>query len=328
MVIENAYNVKERDLKSMSIDIELIYPQNYIYGRNIEEESETLEFHLFEESLITTKGAINPIVVREDGTGKYELFSGNMRLKAYENIFQSGNEQFSQIPASVYPVGTSTLELLLKTIHENSFRKDLKKVISIEAKISFIPIFLELEGSENNGNDANLGLGHDILKKYMRYIRSKRKDDRYLKKIQEMTGDINVIPKLMNFFQIIGTTPEKFYLSARVYFEVSRDILIIFHYGKICDRHALAIDKMKSLEDKNNIVSRLHNYEDIAYGELEKYIRDSNSQFSPIKKSNKLIQKVEHFLTQLRSDKGATRTAQENDEINMHFEKIENIINK
>lgn len=319
-------NPEESNVKHILIDLELIYEQENILNRDMKKESLSYELLALVKS-IREVGLIHSIIVRADNTGRYELFVGHRRLEAYKMLLAEDPKKYKYIPARVYSNTTSTKYMSLKKIHENDSRKDLKPSEKIESKLSLIPLVLELEGVEGNNGGQNSILGYEISKKFNSYIRSDTNKEKYEKSLQELTGNHNIIKNLFDFFNQIGISPESFFLSAKVYFTCKNNIIMLFSKGKVTNRHALALQSMKSEEDKREIILRFKKGEKIGYKFLEKFIRESNAKFSPVKTNNKLIQACEHVLIQLKSEKESL-AEQKNNEIKMYFEKIENIINK
>ncbi len=322
---DNIQVVKEEDIISKSISLDLIDLQNKIKNRNLDEEGMS-ELNLI-KSIQETGGLIHPVILRENGNGKYELFVGHRRYMAYKMLVTEGNEEYKSIPARIYPKETSDLQMLLMTLNENSKRKDLKKTENIESQLSLLPYFLELEGAKNNGKIKNLDLGYFILKNYISYLRSDNNSDKYITNLKKLTRKSNVIPRMNTYFAMLGTTAKKFYLSYRAYFDVNGDISVLFLEGVIVDRHALAINNMKSEEDKNKLIYRLQKGEKISYGKLESYIRESNAKLSPTKKKNKFILGLEHIIIQIKT-KTNSISDDESSQIKMYIEKIENILEK
>jgi hypothetical protein len=324
---ENNQVFKEEDIISKSISLDLIYFQNHMFNRNMKEESESMSILQLMKSIKDTQGLIHPVTLRQNTESSYELFSGHRRYTAYKMLFESGEKEYQSIPARIYTNEVSNLDMLLMTLNENSNRKDLKKTENIQSNLSLIPYFLKLDIVNENNKNKNFELGYYILKNYISYLRSEKQKDKYFEKIQKLTKKSNVIPQLGKFFEILGTTVKQFYLSYRAYFDVSKNLSVLFLKNVIVDRHALAINNMKSEEDKNEIIARLEQGEEIKYAKLENYIRDSNAKFSPNKKKNKLIQGLEHIIIQIKTKKNLI-SDDEDSQIKMYIEKIENILEK
>lgn len=314
---------EENNVKNVSIPVELVYVQKYILNRNMGKERSSHEQLAMVKS-IKKVDLISRIIVREDNTGMYELFVGNRRFEAYK-VLQAGDpQQYKDIPAVIYPTTANTSDMLLKTLHENHFRKDLKKSEDTESLLSFIPFYLNIEKVTNS--TENMLFGFSIMKKFNSYIRTKNNQEKYKESLQLLTGHNDVIERINNFFEKIARSPDSFYLSSRVYFNCTPRIIDLFREGKVINRNALRLEALKSKEDKEKIISRLLEDEYITSVELGKIISDSNARFSPVKSTNKSIQACNHVLIQLKRDKGKM-SAQQNDEVKMYFEKIENVIN-
>jgi len=317
---------EKNNVKDILIDVELIYEQKYIVNRHMKNKTFSYELLAMAKS-IREIGLIHPILVRADNVGRYELFVGNRRFQAYKMLLAGEPEKYKYIDARVYPNTTSIKRMSLKNKHENYSRKDPKPSEKIESDISLLPIVLEVEAAESNNGTQNFILGFEILKKFDSYIRTKSNKEKYEKLLQEITGQRNIIKNLYDFFDQIGVSPKSFFLSAKVYFTCKNNIIRLFREGMVTNRHAMALQSMRSEEDKKKIILRLEKGEKIGYKLLEKVIRESNAKFSPIKKNNKIIQMGEHIIIKLRRDKGSM-SDQQYDEIMMYYEKMENVIDR
>ena len=100
------------DVRSIPVK-DVLVPQNYSRKRGIDEATKELA-----ESIKATGGVIQPIIVKEMGTG-YEIVAGLRRLNATKLI------GFADIRALVLPADTDQETLNLYTVTENLQREDL-----------------------------------------------------------------------------------------------------------------------------------------------------------------------------------------------------------
>ena len=311
-------------IQNKSIDLKLIDIQKYIFNRAENDVMSSIDFTRLMMSIRTTKSIIQPVVVRDTGDGRFVLFAGFRRYLAYKTLVQSGYAEFQLVPALIHPKETTIQDMILKTAHENDFRKDLNNAELIKSKVSMLPLFLDC-GKEKDPLH-NFILGHKILKLYISFLRNITNVTKYINLLEEITGSNNAISEIEDFFEKILITPKSFFLSSRVLFECSKNIRRLFEKGRITNRHALSIEKLKSEQNKDEIINQLQK-EKMTYKEIENFIRESNAQFSPVKKTKKLLQLVEHVSIQIKS-REETLTEDEISEIKMYVEKIENVIQK
>lgn len=82
-----------------------------IYVEDIE-ESNNKEFNMNEiDGLalnILNTGLLQPIVAYEFEKGSYRVLAGHRRIKAHELLLEQGHEQFDEIKALVFPLGSLT----------------------------------------------------------------------------------------------------------------------------------------------------------------------------------------------------------------------------
>ena len=75
---------------------------------------------------IRETGLSNPIRVEEREDGRFELIQGMRRLAAFRRLWQeTGDEQWSAIPAGVLPRGEGIAALYRRMVDENVVRRDL-----------------------------------------------------------------------------------------------------------------------------------------------------------------------------------------------------------
>ena len=123
-------------IQDKSIDLKLIDIQQNIPNRDEYNVTSSIDFLKLVVSIQTTKGIIHPILVRDNGTGRFELFIGYRRYLAYKALVQSGHTEFELIPALIHPKETTIQDMILKAAHENDFRKDPRNVALIKSKVS------------------------------------------------------------------------------------------------------------------------------------------------------------------------------------------------
>lgn len=113
------------------------------------------------EPSIREKGLLNPIVIRDLGTGRYELIAGERRLTAFQRL------GLASIPCR-FAEGLTPVELKLIELEENIKRKDLPWPDMLAAVEEIHSLHLSLDADWSQEQTAEIiGLSQESVSRYL-----------------------------------------------------------------------------------------------------------------------------------------------------------------
>lgn len=316
--------MNKASIKVENIKTSLIYPQKNIPNRNRKKTEMSLTYLDLLASIGNTPGGlINPITVRIDSNGKYELFAGFRRFLVYYNMSKSGEAGYETIPASIWPSETTNAKMLSMTISENKVRTDPGNMESLESKIAMVPFFLGCGIPNDSGK--NKKMGYEILRLYNSFRRGDGKKVEYIELINKLSGCESPYEGLNNFFDHIGERERTFYDKVRVLISASPEMLWLLRINRISLRHARSLGAMKSDVDRLNLIKRART-ENIPNKEFGGLIRESNTRNNPLKRRDNLAGYAKNISLILKNQK-KDLTEAEYEKISAHLHRILNTTN-